>query len=160
MKPHCNRPELTPQETQLIQQIRQQPQMLARLQSILDLAHAADGPLKTADEIEALLIQELRQLGSTTMHQWATQAEDPTLRRRLKNADVVACVYGSGSSQSKSYVRPLPQRLGVTPRGRSRRLERVLTDSEGRAFLCTGGGQCPGALRFRDRPERGALTPR
>jgi hypothetical protein len=31
-------------------------------------------------------------------------------------------------SQSKSYVRPLPQRLGVTPRGRSRRLERVLTD--------------------------------
>ena len=31
-------------------------------------------------------------------------------------------------SQSKSYVRPLPQRLGVTSRGRSRRLERVLTD--------------------------------
>ena len=75
MKPHCNRPELTPQETQLIQQLRQQPEMLARLQSILDLAPAADGPLKTADEIEALLIQELRQLGSTTMHQWATQAE-------------------------------------------------------------------------------------
>ena len=31
-------------------------------------------------------------------------------------------------SQSQSYVRPLPARLGVTPRGRSRRLERVLTD--------------------------------
>ena len=31
-------------------------------------------------------------------------------------------------SQTQSYVRPLPQRLGVTPRGRSRRLERVLTD--------------------------------
>jgi hypothetical protein len=31
-------------------------------------------------------------------------------------------------SQSQSYVRPLPRRLGVTPRGRSRRLERVLTD--------------------------------
>jgi hypothetical protein len=31
-------------------------------------------------------------------------------------------------SQTRSYVRPLPQRLGVTPRGRSRRLERVLTD--------------------------------
>jgi hypothetical protein len=50
--------------------------MLARLQGILDLAHADDGPLKTADEIEALLILELRQLGSTTMHQWATQAEE------------------------------------------------------------------------------------
>lgn len=31
-------------------------------------------------------------------------------------------------SQSQSYLRPLPARLGVTPRGRSRRLERVLTD--------------------------------
>jgi Uncharacterised protein family (UPF0236) len=31
-------------------------------------------------------------------------------------------------SSSKSYLRPLPARLGVTPRGRSRRLERVLTD--------------------------------
>lgn len=32
------------------------------------------------------------------------------------------------SSPLKSYLRPLPTRLGVTPRGRSRRLERVLTD--------------------------------
>lgn len=31
-------------------------------------------------------------------------------------------------SQSQSYIRPLPGRLGVKPRGRSRRLERVLTD--------------------------------
>ena len=31
-------------------------------------------------------------------------------------------------SQSQRYLRPLPARLGVTPRGRSRRLERVLTD--------------------------------
>jgi hypothetical protein len=31
-------------------------------------------------------------------------------------------------SQTTNYVRPLPKRLGVTARGRSRRLERVLTD--------------------------------
>jgi hypothetical protein len=31
-------------------------------------------------------------------------------------------------SQTKAYLRPLPARLGVTPRGKSRRLERVLTD--------------------------------
>lgn len=31
-------------------------------------------------------------------------------------------------SPTESYLRPLPQRLGVTPRGRSRRLERVVTD--------------------------------
>ena len=76
MKQRIGSPQLTAQETRLIHQLRQQPQMLARVQGILDLAHAADGPLKTADEIEALLILELRQLGSTTMHQWATQAEE------------------------------------------------------------------------------------
>ncbi len=31
-------------------------------------------------------------------------------------------------SPTQSYLRPLPKRLGVTARGRSRRLERVLTD--------------------------------
>ena len=31
-------------------------------------------------------------------------------------------------AESKTYVRVLPDRLGVTPRGRSRRLQRVLTD--------------------------------
>lgn len=31
-------------------------------------------------------------------------------------------------SPVKSYLRPLPKRLGVIPRGRSRRLQRVLTD--------------------------------
>lgn len=31
-------------------------------------------------------------------------------------------------SAQQSYLRPLPGRLGVTPRGKSRRLERVLTD--------------------------------
>jgi hypothetical protein len=94
MKQPTHDSKFTAQETQIIQQLRQQPQMLARLQSILDLAHAADGPLKTADEVEALLIQELRQLGHTTLQQWATQAEarvstelqeqDATVRRRKK----------------------------------------------------------------------------
>jgi len=31
-------------------------------------------------------------------------------------------------SPTQSYLRPLPQRLGITPRGRSGRLQRVLTD--------------------------------
>jgi len=41
---------------------------------------------------------------------------------------VVAVVDRVWRSQSQSYIRPLPGRLGVTPRGRSWRLERVLTD--------------------------------
>jgi hypothetical protein len=75
MKQPLGSPQLTAQERQLINRLRQHPEILTRVQSILDLAHAAEGSLKSADEVEALLIRELRQLGQTTMTRWATQAE-------------------------------------------------------------------------------------
>jgi hypothetical protein len=81
-------------EVQLIEQLRQQPEMMERLRSILELTRSADGRLKTADQVEELLIQELRRLGNTTLCQWAKQAEahvsnelkaqDPTIRSRKK----------------------------------------------------------------------------
>jgi transposase len=85
---------VTLSETQLLERMRQHPEMMERVQSILDLAYNAAGPLKTADEVEELLIQEIRRLGNTTMEQWAMQAEervsrelqaqDATVRRRKK----------------------------------------------------------------------------
>ena len=81
-------------EVQLIEQLRQQPEMMERLRSILELTRTTEARLKTADEVEELLIQELRRLGNTTLCQWATQAEarvsnelkgqDPTIRSRKK----------------------------------------------------------------------------
>jgi hypothetical protein len=68
--------------------------MMERVQSIMAIAGNADGPLKTADEVEELLIQEMRQLGHVTLSRWAIQAEervstelksqDPTVRSRKK----------------------------------------------------------------------------
>ena len=136
---------LHPSEVRLLEQLRHHPQMMERVQSLLDITRHTEGPLKTADEVEELLIQAMRRLGNASMHQWATQAEervsnelkgqDPTVRSRKKKTLKWWCVFGLVSvreriwrNQTRSYVRPLPQRLGVTPRGRSRRLERVLTD--------------------------------
>ena len=66
----------------------------ARFESILSLASNAEGPLKTADEVEALLVEEVRRLGHATMSQWAVRAEErvsqelkeqePALRSRKK----------------------------------------------------------------------------
>jgi hypothetical protein len=42
--------------------------------------------LKTADEVEELLIQEMRRLGNTTMNQWAVGAEE-RVSRELKGQD-------------------------------------------------------------------------
>jgi hypothetical protein len=69
-------PTISPQEIRLIEQLRQHPEILERVQSILQIARNEHGPLKTADEVEELLIQEMRRLGSATMHQWASQAEE------------------------------------------------------------------------------------
>lgn len=55
-------------------------------QRILELARNAEGPLKSADEVEKLLIQEMRQLGNTTMKEWATQAEE-RVSNELKGQD-------------------------------------------------------------------------
>jgi len=86
--------EFTQQEAQLIGQLREHPEMMIRVQSILDIARNAEGPLKSADEVEELLIEEMRRLGNVTLRQWAIQAEervsnelksqDPTVRSRKK----------------------------------------------------------------------------
>ena len=73
-------------EAQFMERLRQHPELQARFQSILELTRTADGPLQTADEVEERLIQELRQLGHTSMNQWATQAEQ-RVSDELKGAD-------------------------------------------------------------------------
>lgn len=68
---------LTAQESELIEKLRKHPKILDRVQKILALASDEDS-LKTADEIEELLIEEMRRLGNATMQEWATQAEAKT----------------------------------------------------------------------------------
>jgi uncharacterized protein with PhoU and TrkA domain len=85
---------LSQSEMYLIKRLRQQPKMMERVQRILEIAHSTEGPLKSADEIEELLVQEMRQLGNDTMTEWAIQAEervgqelkeqDPTVLKRKK----------------------------------------------------------------------------
>src|SRR5512133_3403364 len=86
--------DLKPAEARLLEQLRQHPEMMQRVQSILAIACNTTGPLKSADQVEELLVQEMRQLGNSSMGQWATHAEervsrelqeqDPTVRSRKK----------------------------------------------------------------------------
>jgi hypothetical protein len=67
---------LTSNEEQLVKRLRRNPELMARIESIVDLAENAEGPLKTADEMEKALVDEIRRLGNETMHHWATRAEE------------------------------------------------------------------------------------
>ena len=85
---------LSQSERNLIRRLRKQPKMLERVQRILEISNSSEGPLRTADEIEELLLEEMRRLGNDTMTEWATQAEkrvgqelqkeDPTVLKRKK----------------------------------------------------------------------------
>jgi len=84
-------PTLNAAEMQLIEQLRKHPELFERVRSILEITASAEGPLKKADEIEALLIQEMRRLGHATMETWAGRAER-ALADQLKQRDASASV--------------------------------------------------------------------
>jgi hypothetical protein len=67
--------KISEQERQLIEQLRQHPEIKERVQSILAITTSADGRAKRADEVEGLLIDEMRHLGNATMSGWATGEE-------------------------------------------------------------------------------------
>ena len=67
---------LTIEELELIEQLREHPELLARFQSILGITRNEGTTLKTADEVEGLLIEEMRRLGQAGMSQWAVRAEE------------------------------------------------------------------------------------
>lgn len=85
-KQKADAPGLTQAEIRLIGQLREHPQMMVRVQSLLEIARNAEGPLKTADEVEELLIEEMRRLGNVTLSQWASQAEE-RVSTELKRQD-------------------------------------------------------------------------
>ena len=90
-KKNSEPPKLSARELQLIEQLREHPDLMERFQIILEITANADGPLKSADEVEGLLIQEMRRLGHTTMGSWAARAEQ-RLAEQLKQQDATACV--------------------------------------------------------------------
>ena len=83
--------KLSEQERQLIERLREHPELMERFRTILEITASGDGPLKRADEIEDLLIEEMRRLGNTTMGSWATRAEQ-TVAEQLKQEDPSAGV--------------------------------------------------------------------
>lgn len=59
----------------MIEQLRAHPDLMERFQTILQISSNTEGPIKSADEVEGLLIEEMRRLGNTTMGSWAARAE-------------------------------------------------------------------------------------
>ena len=81
--------QLSRQEQQLIERLGRHPELMERFQSILEISVNADGPIETADEVEALLIEEVRRLGNTTMGSWAAKVQE-RLSNQLQHREMSA----------------------------------------------------------------------
>jgi hypothetical protein len=86
-----DQPTLSDGELQVLERLRQYPELFERVRSILEIAASAEGPVRKADEIEALLIEEMRRLGHATMETWAGKTEQ-VLGAELKQKDASAGV--------------------------------------------------------------------
>lgn len=61
-----------------MEQLKERPELLGQFESILGIATGGDqdAPLRTADEVESLVIDATRKLGNSTMQQWAQGAQE------------------------------------------------------------------------------------
>ena len=82
-------------EQKLLEALRDAPELMERFESIIALTEAkVEGRIRTADEVETLLIEQTRKLGRETIETWAGKVEEsvadeaalrsPTLRQREK----------------------------------------------------------------------------
>ncbi len=58
-----------------MEQLERHPQLRERVQAIVDLTQSSIDQIRDADELEALLQEQLRLLGKTSIQCWASRAE-------------------------------------------------------------------------------------
>ncbi len=76
---------LNEKENKLIEKLRKQPQLFERFEAIMQLSSEdTEQSVKTADQVEALLIEEVRKLGNQTLCCWAENAEEKIAQKTKK----------------------------------------------------------------------------
>ena len=155
---------LTEEELKHITKLRKRPDLLERFESILEISDGEEGEIKSADEVEALLIEEVRKLGNASMGQWAKEAEARAGREHQKKnpgsycgkktPELVVCVREGGGGRKDLAQGPakLPASFLRADRGRAARQEpgtqTCLERLRRGACLCAGGREGERALRF------------
>lgn len=76
-----NRKETKRRAQDVARRLERHPELLERFESILDLSQSDE--LKTLDEIESVLIEEVRKLGGETLQSWASRREEQ-LEKKLR----------------------------------------------------------------------------
>ena len=77
--------KLDEKDVLLIELMNKHPEMKERIEALLIMAEANE--VKTADEIEGQLIEEIKKLGQQTLHSWAASQEQQQADRYTNDRD-------------------------------------------------------------------------
>lgn len=120
--------QLSEEEIRHIEMLRQRPELRERFEAILAISHV-EGEVRSADEVEELLIEEVRKLGNASMKQWAKEAEarvgqqhqekTPGSYSGKKTAELVVRLWESGSrgADMAEFPAELPEGILRADRG-------------------------------------------
>lgn len=67
--------QLTASEIEHIELLRKHPELGERFRALLEISEGKEGRVGRADEIEELISEELRKMGSASITEWAKDAE-------------------------------------------------------------------------------------
>ena len=81
----------TERTKRLAEKLNEHPLLREQVEAILALVHSGDGPIRKADDVEELLVQEIRKLGKNAMETWAVGAEERSAAELQRDSPSARC---------------------------------------------------------------------
>lgn len=82
----------TERTKRLVEKLCAHPLLREQVEAILKLVHSDEGPIRKADEVEELLVQEIRKLGKNAMQEWAQGAEERSAAELQRDSPRAHCL--------------------------------------------------------------------
>jgi hypothetical protein len=82
----------TERTKRLAEELREYPLVRAQVEVILKLVRSGEGPIRKADDVEKLLVPEVRKLGQTAMQEWALGAEEQSAAQLQRDSPKARCL--------------------------------------------------------------------
>lgn len=82
----------TERTKRLVEELCEHPFLRDQVEAILKLVRSDDGPIRKADDVEELLVQEIRKLGKNAMQEWAEGAEERSAAQLQRDSPKAHCL--------------------------------------------------------------------
>ena len=80
------------QTKRLVEQLCKHPLLREQVEAILELVRSDEGPIRKADDVEGLLVREVRKLGKYAMQEWAQHAEQRSAAELQRDSPTAYCL--------------------------------------------------------------------